>query len=84
MPPCDNKSANNPLERDTKIIPLEQIFMALRDIKSYGELPFVSSGAYPSHPMISSGIEIKILCVINSYKIKSSVLVLILVVYKTL
>jgi len=84
MPPCVNKSANNPLERDTKIIPLEQFFMALRDIKSYGELPFASSGRYLPHPMISSGKGIKCLGVINSYKIKSPVLVLELIVYKTL
>ena len=55
MPPCANKSANNPFEIETKIIPLGQFFMALEDIKSYGKHPFVSSGELVPHPMISSG-----------------------------
>jgi hypothetical protein len=59
MPPCANKSANNPPDIDTKIIPLEHLFFTLRDIKSYGELPFISTGTLAPHPMISTGDEIK-------------------------
>jgi len=33
--------------------------MVLVDIKSYGKLPFVSSGASAPYPMISCGKEIK-------------------------
>ena len=47
MPPSISKSANNPLEIDTKLIPLEQVSLALGDIKSYGEHPLVSNGDNP-------------------------------------
>jgi len=33
--------------------------MVLVDIKSYGKIPFVSSGASAPYPMISCGKEIK-------------------------
>jgi hypothetical protein len=59
MPPCVNRSANNPFEIDTKIIPLEQLFLVLGDIKSYGKRPFISSGTLAPHPVISSGKQIK-------------------------
>jgi hypothetical protein len=40
------------------LIPLEHILITFEDIKSYGELPFASSGTKARHPMVSSGEEI--------------------------
>jgi hypothetical protein len=59
MPSCANKSANNPLDIDTKIIPLEQFRIVFGDIKSYGKHPLISTGTMPSYPMVSCGKEIK-------------------------
>jgi hypothetical protein len=58
--------------------------MALRDIKSYGEHPLASNGRHPPYPMISSGKGIKSMATINDNEIKSLVVDLTVIVYKTL
>jgi len=50
MPPCASKSANNPLEIDTKMIPLEQFHIALRILRVMVNSPLFPVELKPGTP----------------------------------